>query len=311
MARPEATRPNIPDLSLASCRDCTRLQAGPVAKSSRHTPAIPPSLSPSAAKNALQNALDRGRKLLTADSIESAQFDTWRNVTRDALIGAFGSESQHVTTFMWAGRSGAIAVVGPSWGGADRTDWNQRRREELTKKVGVISAILDAVNFDPDEPAVIKEPANAEPPKPTSREIFVVHGHDDATKVKVARLLERLSFQPVILHERPNEGLTIIEKFEKHAGKASFAIVLLTPDDVGCAESEGKTKPRARQNVILELGYFIGRLGRARVCVLHTPGVELPSDILGVVYTPLDANWEFSVGRELRAAGFTIDMNRL
>jgi predicted nucleotide-binding protein len=282
-----------------------------VAKSSRQPPAIPPSLSPSAAKAALQNAVERGRKLLAANSVEAAQFDTWRNVTRESLIGAFGSESQHVTTFMWAGRPAGIAVVGPSWGGADRTDWNQRRHDELKKKIEVIVAILDAVDFGPDQTAIPEEKVEEESSVPMSREVFVVHGHDDATKVKVARLLERLDFQPVILHERPNEGLTIIEKFEKHAGKASFAVVLLTPDDVGCAESEGKTKPRARQNVILELGYFIGRLGRSRVCVLYTPGVELPSDILGVVYTPLDPSWEFSVAKELRAAGFAIDMNRL
>lgn len=225
-------------------------------------------------------------------------------------MGAFGSESQHVTTFMWAGRS-AIGIVGPSWGRADHTDWNQRRHDELAKKVEVLVAILDAVDFDPAEAAAPAEAREEESSIPSTREIFVVHGHDDATKVKVARLLERLGFQPVILHERPNEGLTIIEKFEKHAGRASFAVVLLTPDDVGCAESDGKTKPRARQNVILELGYFIGKLGRARVCVLYTPGVELPSDILGVVYTPLDPSWEFSVARELRAAGFSIDMNRL
>ena len=114
-----------------------------------------------------------------------------------------------------------------------------------------------------------------------SRKIFLVHGHDQAVTSIVARFLEKLKLEAVILHEQPNEGQTIIEKFERHAD-VGFAVVLLTPDDMGGIAPGSNLQPRARQNVILELGYFIGKLGRPRVCALYVTGVELPSDLHGV-----------------------------
>ena len=142
--------------------------------------------------------------------------------------------------------------------------------------------------------------------------VFVVHGHDEAARETVARFLERLELAPVILHEQPNEGRTIIEKIEDNADVA-FAVVLLTPDDMGAlAANTDNLKPRARQNVILELGYFIGRLGRERVCALRKDGVETPSDYDGVVYTDLDdaGAWKIGLFKELQAAGFDVDANR-
>ena len=142
--------------------------------------------------------------------------------------------------------------------------------------------------------------------------VFVVHGHDEAARETVARFLERLELAPVILHEQPNEGRTIIEKIEDNADVA-FAVVLLTPDDMGAlATNTDNLKPRARQNVILELGYFIGRLGRERVCALKKGGVETPSDYDGVVYTDLDdaGTWKIGLFKELQAAGFDVDANR-
>ena len=113
-------------------------------------------------------------------------------------------------------------------------------------------------------------------------EVFIVHGHDDEVKETVARFIENFGIEATILHEQANRGQTIPEKFEEHASEAGFAIILLTPDDVGASKDEtDNPKPRARQNVVLELGYFWGKLGRGRVCVLHKGGVELPSDMQG------------------------------
>jgi hypothetical protein len=149
------------------------------------------------------------------------------------------------------------------------------------------------------------------PPKigPAARKVFIVHGHDDGAREAVARFLEKLGFEAIILHEQVSQGRTIIEKIEAH-GEVGFAVVLLTPDDVG-GVVEGEAKPRARQNVILELGYFIGRLGRSRVCALRRGNVELPSDFGGVVYETFDASggWKAALGKELSAAGFEIDWN--
>ena len=144
--------------------------------------------------------------------------------------------------------------------------------------------------------------------------MFLIHGHDEGTKQKVARFLEKLGLSVVILHEQVNKGMTIIEKFENYAANAGFAVALFTPDDIGYPmASEQNKQPRARQNVVLEMGFFVGKLGRSKVCLLHKGAVELPSDILGVVYAPMDdsSGWQLTLARELRAAGYDIDLNRI
>lgn len=148
----------------------------------------------------------------------------------------------------------------------------------------------------------------AETPK-YPRRVFLVHGHDGEAKQSVARFVERLDFEVVVLSERPNRGRTIIEKFEEHAD-VGFAIVLLTPDDVGGTSADG-LQSRARQNVLLELGYFVGKLGRERVVALKRGELEVPSDFTGVVYTPFDSGWEMALARELGAADYEIDWNKV
>ena len=141
----------------------------------------------------------------------------------------------------------------------------------------------------------------------------MVHGHDETIREKVAGFLRKLDLEPIVLHEQPNIGRTIIEKFVDYAD-VGFAVILLTPDDVGAVKNkENDLKPRARQNVIFELGYFVGILGRNKVCALKEKNVETPSDYDGVVYTDLDAAgaWKMEVVRELKGAGFEIDANRL
>jgi len=141
----------------------------------------------------------------------------------------------------------------------------------------------------------------------------LVHGHDEAVLHETARFLEKLAQDIVILREQPHSGRTIIEKFEDYSD-VGFAIVLLTPDDrAGIASAAyEEQKPRARQNVIFELGYFIGRLGRNRVCALYRPGGEIPSDYSGVLYVELDerGGWRLELAKEMKAAGLPIDMNK-
>lgn len=147
--------------------------------------------------------------------------------------------------------------------------------------------------------------------QPFSRKIFIVHGHDDGARETVARFLERIGLEAVILHEQANQGRTIIEKVVANSD-VGFAVVLLTPDDEGCVKG-GTPEPRARQNVLLELGYFIGRLGRDKVCALKRGTLEIPSDFAGVVWETMDNNggWKQALARELEAAGHSIDWNRV
>ena len=115
----------------------------------------------------------------------------------------------------------------------------------------------------------------------------------------------------MILHEQAASGRTIIEQFEKHASEAGFAVILLTADDEGKAKGAAQINSRARQNVVLEFGYFMAKLGRDRVVALHEAGVELPSDVSGVLYKSLAGNWHTDLARELKAAGIEIDYSKL
>ena len=142
--------------------------------------------------------------------------------------------------------------------------------------------------------------------------VFLVHGRNEAIRESVARFLEKLGISPVILHEQPNKGRTILEKLIDHSDVA-FAVVLLTGDDVGRLPSDplGAEETRPRQNVILELGFFLGRLGRERACPLYEEGVQLPSDYDGVGFVKLDkeGGWQLKLARELKAASIPIDLN--
>jgi len=154
---------------------------------------------------------------------------------------------------------------------------------------------------------------SAAPAPAASAPIFVVHGHDQALLHQVVRVVERGTGREVtVLHEQANEGRTVLEKFETHAAEAAFAVVLLTADDAGSAAGAW-ARPRGRQNVIFELGFFFGKLGRSRVAVLLADGVEQPSDIRGLVYIAMDAAgaWKFALAREFAAAGIAVAHDRI
>jgi predicted nucleotide-binding protein len=155
---------------------------------------------------------------------------------------------------------------------------------------------------------VTREPWRAPASIPS---VFIAHGHHEESRIAVVRFLEKIGFEAIVLHEQANQGLTIIEKIEAHSN-VNFAIVLLTPDDFG-AQQGGQAQSRARQNVILELGYFIGRLGRERVCAFKAGDIELPSDVFGVAWGAYDESkrWQHTLAKELEAAGYVIDWKRV
>jgi len=151
------------------------------------------------------------------------------------------------------------------------------------------------------------------PRKAESKKVFIVHGHRSELKMELARLLEKLQLEPVILHEAPDQAQTIIEKLEKNS-EVGFAVVVLTGDDEGRNRSAaGEFRPRARQNVLFEYGYFVGLLGRKKVMALQEADVEDFSDYNGVLVTQLDkaGAWKTKLARELKEAGYNVDMNRL
>ncbi len=178
-------------------------------------------------------------------------------------------------------------------------------RENMTNSVNSLEGIQNRLGLYDDLD---------QPQRTFGEKIFIVHGHDEGAKHKIARFIGDLGLIATILDEQPSKGQTIIDKFEEHADEAGFAIVLLTTDDVGASKDQNHNlQPRARQNVILELGYFLHGLGRERVRVLHEKGVELPSDIHGIIYIPLDnaGGWMLKLGREMQSVGFPVDMNKI
>jgi predicted nucleotide-binding protein len=184
--------------------------------------------------------------------------------------------------------------------------------DDLDRKLRLLASLKDQLTLYADGPSTAASSASSGQPRGSG--VFVVHGHHEALKQQVARTVERLTgAAPIILHEQPDGGRTIIEKFESYAGDVGFAVVLLTADDRGGSAASDELQPRARQNVVFELGYFIGRLGRGRVTVLYETGVELPSDMSGVLYTPADeaATWQLKLAREMKAANVPVDLNKL
>ena len=137
-------------------------------------------------------------------------------------------------------------------------------------------------------------------------QIFIVHGHDSAMRESVARLIEKQGIHPIILSDEVNSGMTIIEKIEKHAN-VDAAICIFSPDDIGKSKKENVERDRARQNVVLETGYFMGKLGRDKVIILTNGDLEFPSNMQGIVYT--DADWKIKVLKELNQIGFKVSLS--
>ena len=267
----------------------------------------------------IEGQVRRDDKLANITTIEEDTFyhqlkdaEAWSSINYELLSVSF-----HEPTVATA--YDEIAGFQPS-GGGSYTFADRRLSNEIGDAVRFLRTIVDRIALLNDLSGAdsLADDAQGERLMPTpisssTRKIFVVHGHDAAAKESVARFIGQLSLEPVILHEQPSEGQTIIEKFEKHAD-VLFAVVILSPDDVGHAkDKQADVQPRARQNVVFELGYFVARLGRHRVCALNKGEVEIPSDYGGVVYVPLDdaGAWKFALARDMKAAGFDLDLNKV
>jgi predicted nucleotide-binding protein len=285
--------------------------------SARKSPPPPPptqaKLTPDELRNGIKLLRRRLNEVEAFDPSDNAAMTRLETSIEESLERIFGKDTSDYQRYWRASKFdwGPISMAG-TWGRGttydDRTPHIKEGRDEsiqlLKTAIGILEERLD------DVPA--PQPETFRPilaVREVGNKIFVVHGHDIEVRESVARLLEKLELEAVILDEKPNEGQTIIEKFETHSD-VGYAIVLLTPDDVGGVDDQ-KLLPRARQNVILELGYFVGALTRKRVCALVRKPIELPSDIHGLVWVEWNSDWRFRLAKELKAAGYLIDLNRL
>jgi len=269
-----------------------------------HPPDTPATVSPTQGIQLLTRQIESAKKFLSSKSLPENEYAAWETITRDYLVKAFGSPSSHVPRVMNIGKYNATLFNGGEQ--ARET----RRVESLAKQLRILESLVELLQTEIE----LKTPqAQRTPQEISGQSVFLVHGHEEAVIYEAARFLESLDLEVIILREQSNQGRTIIEKFVDYSD-VGFAVVLLTPDDKGGPIDApiDKYKPRARQNVLLELGYFIGKLGRNRVCALFGEGVEIPSDYSGVLFIPIDSGgaWHMLLARELKAAGIEIDMNK-
>ena len=240
--------------------------------------------------------------------VASPSFKKWHRDAMVALRHTFGENSDHVSDFKGIYYTPMRASV------RKQVAWDVAFVGGMETAEAMLQSMIEELEVYWEETSILAAGAgqtNEQDLYVVRNKVFVIHGHDEAAKSAVARFLEQLHLEPVILVEQASEGKTIIEKFESHAN-VGYAVALLTPDDVGSRWGDDATQPRARQNVIFELGYFIGRLGRERVCALTKGQPEIPSDYSGVAYIPMESDaWIEPLFKELKAAGLDVDANKV
>jgi predicted nucleotide-binding protein len=183
--------------------------------------------------------------------------------------------------------------------------------EAMTKLASLVESLEGKLKDLEGEPAVEKQPGTSEATS-DNRRVFVVHGHDDGAKEAVTRFLAKLDMKPEVLHERPDEGTTVLDKLGVRAPN-DFAVFMLTADDIRqSSPQQNEEKDVMPRNAMFDLGFFLGSLGRERVVVLRKGNGVSPFDYYGVRNISLDdgALWELLLARDMKRAGLAIDMNK-
>jgi predicted nucleotide-binding protein len=271
------------------------------------------------AKSKLQERIQKGlaikqTQINSREALDEAEneYSKWNSFNTELLKRIFSTDELAEEYSRWIG-VGVIAMREPSLGEkiADLykdIDQKIHRIDSIIERLELIPLTKTAAAVAPQESESVRSPAK-------TKKVFVVHGHDEIAKTNLEVFLHEIGLEPVVLHRQADEGLTIIEKFEKHSD-VGYAFILLTPDEISYVkadESKDDNKRlkeyRARPNVIFEFGYFVGKLGRSRVCCLYTGDVSLPSDISGMIYKKFTNSIEevaYSIIKDLKASGYAI-----
>lgn len=232
------------------------------------------------------------------------EFKLWDEYNIEVLKQCFNySDNSYKRTYYLAGFH-TDAIYSPV----------QAKKNLIICKLENLESLLNRADLIKSEVAkVVNKPVSHSENSLSKNEVFIVHGHDDLAKNQVARFIEKLGLKPIILHEQVNSGKTIIEKIEEYSN-VGFGIVVYTSCDKGCKNGEeANLSNRARQNVVFEHGYLIGKIGRKNVCALVKSDIETPNDISGVVYIPMDSDesWHLKIAKELKSSSYNIDLNKL
>lgn len=226
------------------------------------------------------------------------QCKVWDDMCREIFIRSF--EHPYNTDLVGFDRNNISYII---------KDSVEEYKSVIRDKIAYIKGFIQRMSLIPCKLETTNEVLPLRSIKKDANKVFIVHGHAEAVNQEVARTIEKLGLEAIILREQPNSGKTIIEKFEEYAKDVYFAVILLTADD----KIEGEDTFRARQNVIFEMGYFMGALGRPNVMCMLQENVEKPGDIDGVVYTMIDKTgvWKYSLVKELKACGYDVDANKV
>lgn len=230
---------------------------------------------------------------------EDAEFITWHTKAERFIRKKYGEHSEF-KAFSDISYSLMVYALNKT-----HSDFVEACRNGLEETKAIFKVYLDEME---EETEKVNKPTLMDECSLEYSKVFIVHGHDGELKESIARLIERQGIKAIILNEQTNGCATIIEKFEKNSEVAA-AICLFTKDDVGKAMNDTDYQARARQNVVFEAGYFMGKLGRKHVIMIADNDIEIPSDLQGVVHTN-STYWQVEVLKELKEIGFDIDMNK-
>jgi len=248
----------------------------------------------------------------TYEEVKS-EFRIWDDYNEELLKRIFTTDDIADEYSAWAGV--AIMSLG---GGPSRSEQIRDLNDDIEKKLQRLSSIKQRLELIPHAPSIqasISADSDTPQKQSLSKKVFVVHGHDEVAKTNLEIFLGEIGLTPIVMHRQADEGLTLIEKFEKHSD-VGYAFILLTPDEVAyfakedaLPDEERRKELRARPNVVFEFGYFVGKLGRSRTCCLYTGDVALPSDVSGMIYKKYNSSIEevaYGIIKDLKAVGYQL-----
>lgn len=248
----------------------------------------------------LKDRVIKGRKLFDAymdfegtQKENDKEYKKWNDYNEEFLKRIFTNEDYY-NDYVWSGVD---------------NEYIFEIMEEKLHYIELLIEKLDLIPFNENICATFVSPASK---VMNNKKVFIVHGRDELAKTSLEVLLNEMGLESIVLHRQADEGQTIIEKFEKYSD-VGYAFILLTPDEIAyfthedsLPDDERKKEKRARPNVIFEFGYFVGRLGRNKVCCVYTGDVSLPSDVSAMIYKKYISSVEevaYSITKDLKAVG--------
>lgn len=264
------------------------------------------------AEQKLKERIEKGKEFIDNSSLNyddlEKYFNKWDDYNNELLQRIFTTD-EYQRNYMWSGDN--VIVYNSFYGEPTYHEKIAKLKKEIIDRNHYLETLIEKLELIPMINTISQSKTSLI--NNDSKKVFIVHGRDEVSKANLEILLTEMGLEPIVLHRQADEGQTVIEKFEKHGSDVSYAFILLTPDEIAylsnedsLPDNERKKEKRARPNVIFEFGYFVGKLGRNRVCCLYTGDVEIPSDLKGLVYKQYhkdvkEVAWD--IQKDLKAVG--------